>query len=160
LVKISDFKLGYDSFTTNYHNKMVALEGVIGLAKEVTPELILGAFKCKHCGQIIKVPQGGGRCKLLPPEVCTNEDCDGKRPRFTFIQKNSKFTNYQEIWLKPLEQPRIKIGQGQKVILKEDLVGAKEGEIIKVRGKLSFELKGRTTFARPVILANKITKIE
>ena len=159
MVKSLEFKLGEDMFTIMYHNKMVTLEGVIGLAKPVTPELLTATFKCESCGKLIKVTQGGGKCKLLLPETCTNDNCAEKEPKFEFIQQNSKFSNYQEIWIKPFEKPRIKIGQGQKVVLKEDLVGGKEGENIQVTGRLGFELKGRTNFAIPVVIATKIKRL-
>jgi DNA replicative helicase MCM subunit Mcm2 (Cdc46/Mcm family) len=135
------------------------VEGIIGMAKPVTPELLLASFKCSHCGTITEVTQGGGKCKLLKPEECGNENCNSKGNKFEFIQKNSKFSDYQEIWLKPFDKPRIKIGSGQKIILKKDLVGGKEGESIRITGRLSFELKGRTNFAIPVVLATKVKRL-
>jgi len=63
------------------------------------------------------------------------------------------------VWLKPTVEPKIRIGRGQKVILKDNLVGLKEGQTVLVTGKLSFELIGRTTFARPVVIATQIKKI-
>jgi DNA replicative helicase MCM subunit Mcm2 (Cdc46/Mcm family) len=157
---VLDFKLGQQNFTTEHHNKIVSLTGEIGFAKQVTPELITAKFKCEHCGELIDVPQGGGRCKLLKPENCSNKRCETKPNKFTFIPKNSVFTNYQEIWLKPFKTPMYKLGKGQKIILRKGLVDAKEGEKISVTGKLSFELKGRTTFAIPVVLATKIKRLD
>ena len=160
LVRVLNFDLGQETFTTKHHNKMVAFEGVIDLAEQVTPELVSAAFRCKHCGEIINISQGGGKCKLLPPETCINKSCESKKPKFDFLQENSTFSNYQEIWLKPFEQPRIKLGKGQKIILKQKLAKAKEGENIKVKGRLSFELKGRTTFAIPVVIATEIKRLD
>ena len=80
--------------------------------------------------------------------------------KFKFIQKTSTFVDYQEIWLKPTEPPKIKLGRGQKVILKEGLVGGKQGENIRITGTLGFELKGRTNFAEPVVVASEIKRLE
>jgi DNA replicative helicase MCM subunit Mcm2 (Cdc46/Mcm family) len=154
------FKLGQDMFTTMHHNKTVTLEGIIKQAKPVTPELITATFECETCGKKIKVEQGGGKCKLLPPEECNNKSCQNENQKFKFIQKTSTFTDYQEIWLKPIEPPKIKLGRGQKVILKKKLVGGKEGENIRITGTLGFELKGRTNFAEPVVIASQIKRLD
>ena len=158
--KTVNFELGQEVFTTISHNKVFTFEGTINIANQVTPELVNATFKCEHCGRTFNITQGGGRCKLLPPEECSNKACENKPNKFKFIQKDSKFSNYQEIWLRPFETPRIKLGKGQKIILKDNLVGVKEGENIRITGKLGFELKGRTTFALPVILAKKIKRLD
>lgn len=167
LYKPINIKLGSDTFTTQHHNKNVEFKGIIGMANPVTPELVSAVFKCDHCGEIIDVIQGGGKTKLLKPEECTNEACKQhkklKRMRFTFLQDKSTFSDYQEIWLhpSPLEEvSKLRLGKGQKIILKQDLVGALEGESIKVTGKLGFELKGRTNFAIPVVIATEVTKLD
>ena len=157
---ILNFKLGIDSFRTAHHNQNVELNGIIKTANNVTPELVSATFKCLNCGTIITQPQGGGRCKLLRPEKCTNINCNLKRPKFEFLQNESVFRDYQTIWLKPLVEPKLHIGRGQKVILKNDLVGAQEGETVTVRGRLGFELKGRTNFAIPVVFALDITTLK
>ena len=160
--EVLNFILGDDHFTVAHHNKEITIKGNIGIAKQVTPELVTAVFKCNRCGEIIQVAQGGGKCKLLLPEDCSNPDCNLKRPRFTFLQDRSTFTSYQEIWLKPIDNvsPKFKLGPGQKVVLKEGLVGAKEGENILVTGKLGFELKGRTNFAIPIVIATKIKRLK
>jgi DNA replicative helicase MCM subunit Mcm2 (Cdc46/Mcm family) len=104
--------------------------------------------------------QGGGKCKLLRPEKCSNKSCISTRPKFQLLQDKSDYQDYQEIWLQPNEQPLIKMGRGQKIILKNELVGAKEGQSVKISGKVGFELIGRTTFARPVVFATKIKKLK
>lgn len=152
--------MGHDSFTTTHHNKSVQLKGEIKTAKPVTPELLLATFKCNRCGEIINVKQGGGRTKLLKPESCTNETCEPKKPKFTFLQDKSRFSNYQEIWLIPKEETKLRLGRGQKIILKQDLVGVQEGQNVQVTGKLGFELKGRTNFAIPVVIASKVKRLK
>ena len=160
MANILNFKLGQDTFTTEHHNKDVKLAGLVDCAKPVTPELVLATFRCEYCGKLINVKQGGGRTKLLKPESCTNEACEQNRQRFTFLQSKSIFSNYQEIWLKPVEETKLRLGKGQKIILKQDLVGAAEGENVQVIGKLGFELKGRTNFAIPVVIATKVKRLD
>jgi DNA replicative helicase MCM subunit Mcm2 (Cdc46/Mcm family) len=158
-----NFKLGIDNFTTQHHNKEVSLTGIVGLANPVTPELITAVFKCEHCGEIIDVMQGGGKTKLLKPEECTNQVCEKKQKRFTFLQDKSIYSDYQEVWMLPLPLPeniKLRLGKGQKIILKEDLAGALEGEKIKITGTLGFELKGRTNFAIPVVFASDLRRID
>jgi DNA replication licensing factor MCM6 len=159
-VEVQNFRLGFDTFSAEDHNKKVEVKGKINTANIITPELSIATFKCDNCGKIYSLSQGGGKCKLLRPETCINKKCKNKKPNFTFIQGKSKFEDYQEAWLKPLEDPKIRIGRGQKIILKNDLVGVKEGEIVRVTGKLGFELKGRTTFARPIVIATKIKYLD
>ena len=154
------FKLGQDMFTTMHHNKIVTIEGIIKQAKPVTPELIIATFRCEACGKKIELQQGGGKCKLLPPEKCISKSCNNDNQNFEFIQKTSKFIDYQEVWLMPKKPPKIRLGRGQKVILKKELVGGKEGENIRITGKLGFELKGRTNFAEPVVIASKIKRLD
>ena len=160
-----EFKLGQDAFTTSDHNKNVTLEGMVKIAKTVTPELVSATFKCDHCTSTVQIPQGGGNCRLLLPEKCSNDDCItnnekmSKKPKFTFLQEKSTFLDYQEIWLTPLNEAKLNLGKGQKVILKNKLVGSKQGENIRITGRLGFELKGKTNFAIPVIIASKIKKI-
>jgi len=162
LDKIQKFKIGLDTFTTFYHNKSVSVSGVIRTAKPVTPELISAVFKCEYCGATIDIPQGGGKTKLLKPEACTNVSCEKKHEelRFKFLQEKSKFSDYQEVWLKPEYKTKLKLGKGQKVILKQTLVGAQEGENVKITGKLSFELKNRTNFAIPVVIASEVKRLK
>ena len=154
------FILGINTFTTDHHNKNVMVTGVIGKAKPVTPELQTAAFKCKTCGRLTEVPQGGGKCRLLEPEVCSNKGCNSSEPSFVFLQERSKFTDYQEIWLRPLDKPKLHLGQGQKIILKNNLVGVKEGESVLVKGKLGFELIGKTNLAIPIVLASEIQHLD
>ncbi len=156
----SSFILGFDTFTTYHHNKNVMVTGMIGKAKPVTPELQSAMFRCEMCGKLINVPQGGGKCSLLRPECCTNKNCKSTKPSFTFMQERSKFSNYQEVWLKPMDEPRLRLGQGQKIILKKDLVGVKEGESVLVKGKLGFELIGKTNLAIPIVLASEIQQLD
>jgi len=162
LKDVLDFDLGQDLFTTAHHNKMVSVAGKIGSANPVTPELLIAQFKCNHCGTIIEQSQGGGKCKLLYPEACPNAKCRSIELglKFTFLQEKSEFSNYQEIWLRPEDKPKINLGKGQKIILKQKLVGAKEGEKIQITGKLGFELKGKTNFAIPIVIALKVKRLK
>jgi DNA replicative helicase MCM subunit Mcm2 (Cdc46/Mcm family) len=160
LGEVLNIKLGFESFTTALHNKNVSLSGVVNRVKVVTPELINATFCCERCGEIVSLSQGGGKCKLLPPEFCINKNCTSKKPRFKFLEDKSTFQDYQEVWIKPIDKPMIKLGRGQKIILKKELVGVKEGQNVQVVGKLGFELKGRTTFADPVVMASKITQLD
>jgi DNA replicative helicase MCM subunit Mcm2 (Cdc46/Mcm family) len=160
LKEVLDFKLGQEFFTTLYHNKLISCEGIIETANPVTPELVTASFECEYCGRVYKVPQGGGKCKLLRPEACTTKKCEGLRPKFKFITTKSEFTDYQEVWLKPLEQACFRLGKGQKVVLQNNLAGVKEGETIQLVGRVGFELKGRTNFARPILTATKITRLD
>jgi DNA replicative helicase MCM subunit Mcm2 (Cdc46/Mcm family) len=172
--EIFEYNLGYESITTMHHNKKVEVNGIIKTANPVKPELINAVFQCENCNRIIEVPQGGGKCRLLRPEKCTNMDCQSNmaitgqnkrkrtRKKFKLLQDRSKFLDYQEIWLKPLEVEKtfLKLGRGQKVILKKELAGLKEGQTVNIIGKVSFELIGRTTFARPVVIATKIKNLK
>ena len=160
MVEVQSYRLGFETFSAQDHNKKVEVKGKINTANIITPELSIATFKCDHCGKMYSQPQGGGKCKLLPPEICKTSTCKNKRPSFTFIQAKSKFEDYQEAWLKPLEDPKIRIGRGQKIILKNDLVGVKEGETVRVTGKLGFELKGKTTLARPIIFVTKMKRLD
>ena len=155
-----DFKLGIETFKTEHHNKDVKLNGIIRSAEPIKPELLEAAFKCAYCGEVVTLAQGGGKCKLLRPEVCSNSKCISNKPKFILLQDKSEFRDYQEIWLKPDVEPKLRLGRGQKVILRDSLTGVTEGETLHVIGKLSFELIGRTTFARPVVIAKKIKKLK
>jgi DNA replicative helicase MCM subunit Mcm2 (Cdc46/Mcm family) len=160
LSKLINFELGKEAMTTFHHNKNVEVMGFVKSANPVTPELVTAVFKCSSCGELIVQDQGGGKCRLLRPEICSNQSCSSSKPKFLFLHDKSDYQDYQEIWLKPNDQPVIKMGRGQKIILKNDLVGAKEGQRVKITGKVGFELIGRTTFARPVVYATKLKKLK
>lgn len=104
-------------------NKLVALEGIVTRISPVKQRLVVAAFKCKECGEIVRVPQNGR--KLEKPLQCPRCTVEGKkRSDFELLLEESEFIDWQKFVLqeKPEELPPGQLPRSIEVILTEDLV--------------------------------------
>jgi replicative DNA helicase Mcm len=100
--------------------QLIAVNGILTRASEVKPQLTLGIFECKACGERISIFQGDF---YTTPYQCPNNQCNKKGP-FTFINTESKFIDWQKIRIqeKPEELPAGQMPRSLDAILQEDLV--------------------------------------
>ncbi|MHA1266750.1 MAG: minichromosome maintenance protein MCM [Candidatus Helarchaeota archaeon] len=100
--------------------KLISVNGILTRASEVKPLLTEGVFRCRACGEIMRVPQGDYYTK---PYQCSNNNCNRKGP-FTFIAQDSKFIDWQKIRVqeKPEELPAGQLPRSLDAYLKADLV--------------------------------------
>ena len=84
--------------------KLIMVEGIVVRATPVRPMVLLGAFKCKRCGNMNIVEQTGQFLKA--PAICQAPDC-GRDGPFEFTQEESTFIDSQDLRLqeKPEDLP-------------------------------------------------------
>ncbi|MHA1129591.1 MAG: minichromosome maintenance protein MCM [Candidatus Helarchaeota archaeon] len=100
--------------------KLISVNGILTRASEVKPQLTVGVFKCRICGEVMRIPQ---RDYYTKPYQCQNNSCARKGP-FEFIAKESQFIDWQKIRIqeKPEELPAGQLPRALDAYLKEDLV--------------------------------------
>ena len=105
---------------SDHIGKLISVSGILTRASEVKPQLTIGMFKCRSCGEKIDIVQGEYYTK---PYQCTNNNCNRKGP-FTFIAQESRFIDWQKIRIqeKPEELPAGQLPRSLDGYLKEDLV--------------------------------------
>jgi len=72
---------------------LTMVEGIIVRTTPVNPMVMEAAFKCKNCGNIIRIDQATPF--LRAPIACSDPSCRGKS--FDFIQEESTFIDFQRI---------------------------------------------------------------
>ncbi len=114
--------------------RLIAVEGIVRKATDVRPKLVVGAFECQRCGNIMHIPQNDD--SLKEPYLC--ESCE-KRGPFKLDVDNSVFVDSQKILVQEnLED--LRGGEHPKqitVLLEDDLTGKiTPGDSIEVIGIL------------------------
>jgi len=103
--------------------QFISLEGFIRKTTKVSPRLIIGAFQCAKCGNVIKVEQTENILKE-PTECYEDQGGCGRISTFKLIVNLSQFVDYQKVLLQ--EPPEdIKPGeQAEKIAVRltDDLV--------------------------------------
>lgn len=72
--------------------KLIGVEGIVRKSTDVRPKLVVGAFECRVCGNIMRIPQDGE--KLRQPYMC--DSCERKGP-FSLLLEESTFVDSQKI---------------------------------------------------------------
>jgi len=138
-------------------NNLLAFEGVCRMVSAVKPKIITAVFRCKHCGNVIRVPQ---RTRSLEyPEDTQCNHCNSSTKWMhdvgSDVLANVQFVTIQEFHegLKASEQPHS-IG----VELLDDLCGVvNAGYRTTVNGILRVvEGKGRSLVVNTIVEANMI----
>ena len=131
-------------------SKLIAIEGLVRMATEVRPRLLVAAFECSGCGETMLVPQSSGR--FVEPYMCKNEGCGRKGP-FKIKLTESEFVDAQK--LRVQESPEDLRGGEQPqtldVNIEDDIAGiVAPGDHVIVAGVLrSYQRitrEGKSTF--------------
>ncbi|MEA3281545.1 MAG: LAGLIDADG family homing endonuclease [Euryarchaeota archaeon] len=131
-------------------SKLIAIEGLVRMATEVRPRLLVAAFECNGCGETMLVPQSSGR--FVEPYMCKNEGCGRKGP-FKIKLTESEFVDAQK--LRVQESPEDMRGGEQPqtldVNIEDDIAGiVAPGDHVIVAGILrSYQRitrEGKSTF--------------
>jgi replicative DNA helicase Mcm len=121
---------------SDHINTFVSVEGTVRKITDVRPRIIVAAFECARCGNVVYLPQEGSG-KFLEPSYCScNEE---KKGVFRLMFKESSFEDYQRI--KVQESPEDLRGGEQPQTLdinvNNDLAGIMTpGERLVVNGIL------------------------
>ncbi|MEA3325444.1 MAG: LAGLIDADG family homing endonuclease [Euryarchaeota archaeon] len=131
-------------------SKLIAIEGLVRMATEVRPRLLVAAFECNGCGETMLIPQSSGR--FVEPYMCKNEGCGRKGP-FKIKLTESEFVDAQK--LRVQESPEDMRGGEQPqtldVNIEDDIAGiVAPGDHVIVAGILrSYQRitrEGKSTF--------------
>ncbi len=131
-------------------SKLIAIEGLVRMATEVRPKLLVAAFECNGCHETMYITQADGR--FVEPYVCKNEECGRKGP-FKIKLTDSEFVDAQK--LRVQESPEDLRGGEQPQTLdintEDDLAGiVSPGDHVVLTGVLrSYQRvtrEGKSTF--------------
>ncbi|MHC1574735.1 MAG: LAGLIDADG family homing endonuclease [Candidatus Methanogasteraceae archaeon] len=131
-------------------SKLIAIEGLVRMATEVRPKLLVAAFECNGCHETMYITQADGR--FIEPYVCKNEECGRKGP-FKIKLTDSEFVDAQK--LRVQESPEDLRGGEQPQTLdintEDDLAGiVSPGDHVVLTGVLrSYQRvtrEGKSTF--------------
>lgn len=117
-------------------NTFVSIDGTVRKITDVRPRIIVAAFECARCGNVVYLPQEGTG-KFLEPSYCQcNEE---KKGVFRLMFKESTFEDYQRIKIQ--ESPEdLKGGEQPQTLdvnVNNDLAGVvTPGERVVVNGIL------------------------
>jgi len=116
--------------------RLVAIRAMATKSTKVSPEVSIGAFKCRDCHAIIKnIKQD---FKITLPSHCINTDCTNKR-FFDLLPQHSTFTDWQQLTVQESTEhlPAGSVPRTTKVILRGELVEvAKPGDQCIITGVL------------------------
>jgi len=132
---------------SNNVGKLISVEGIVRKSTDVRPKLVIGAFECQVCGNIIRISQDGD--KLKQPYLC--DSCERKGP-FNLLIDESVFIDSQKILIQEsLEDLRGgEHPQQLTIYLEDDLTGKIfPGDRIEVVGILRARRNKKTTFVYP-----------
>jgi len=121
---------------SDHINSFVSIEGTVRKITDVRPRIIVAAFECARCGNVVYLPQEGSG-KFLEPSYCScNEE---KKGVFRLMFKESTFEDYQRIKIQ--ESPEdLKGGEQPQTLdvnVNNDLAGVvTPGERVVVNGIL------------------------
>lgn len=97
--------LQIENIKTEHIGKFIEVEGRVSMQNMPKSEIIMAAFKCQRCGEVITINQGNG--KYIEPYQCYN--CERKGP-FTLLEKpESQFIDGQEIFIESLHGGQVSI---------------------------------------------------
>lgn len=136
-------------------NKFMSFEGICRMVSPVKPKIVVALYRCKHCGNTIRVNQRGRTLELPENSECAN--CNSQKWQHEVgsdIFANVQFVTIQEYHegLKASEQPHS-IG----VELMDDLCGQiNAGYRATVNGFLRVKEKGKSLVVDTNIEANMI----
>ncbi|KAF5416747.1 MAG: Minichromosome maintenance protein MCM [Candidatus Methanogaster sp.] len=131
-------------------SKLIAIEGLVRMATEVRPRLLVAAFECSGCRETMLVPQSSGR--FIEPYICKNDGCGRKGP-FKIKLTESEFVDAQK--LRVQESPEDLRGGEQPQTLdinsEDDIAGiVAPGDHVVIAGVLrSYQRitrEGKSTF--------------
>lgn len=103
-------------------DRLIMLDGIVQRATEVTPRIVLAAFKCQRCGHVTFVPQAEGM--FIEPFECESDVCGRKGP-FKLLFDQSGKVDAQVIRLQELTED-MKSGEKSQTIdvsLDDDIAG-------------------------------------
>ncbi|NIM46305.1 MAG: AAA domain-containing protein [Nitrososphaeria archaeon] len=118
-----------------YLNKLINVQGLLIRISQIRPLVTKAAFQCNTCKTTQMIPQRG--LKMNNPTRCNNPECKAKRTRFTFLPKQSEFTDIQFSRLQesPEELPPGQIPRFIDIRLMGPLVEiARPGDPVLVNG--------------------------
>ena len=130
--------------------RLIAVRGLVKLARDVKPRVTEAMFQCNVCGAFIKEPQDEDEILKEPLECYEEQGGGGHEARFRFISTEirgnvSKFVNTQLLevqeypeTLKGGEQP-----QRLEVVLQNDLceLRVKPGDRITLTGRVKLKMR-------------------
>lgn len=143
---------------SNNVGKLISVEGIVRKSTDVRPKLVIGAFECQVCGNIIRISQDGD--KLKQPYLC--DSCERKGP-FNLLIDESVFIDSQKILIQEsLEDLRGgEHPQQLTVYLEDDLTGKIfPGDRIEVVGILRTRRNKKTRVFDIFMEANSFKPIE
>ncbi len=115
--------------------KLVMVEGIVVRATPVRPMVMQAAFRCKRCGNIMRVNQTDAF--LRAPFECSDPNCRRKGP-FDFIQEESTFIDSQELRIqeRPEDLPpgQLPRALGLKLTGRDIVDVARPGDHVSVVG--------------------------
>ena len=115
--------------------KLVTVEGIVVRATPVRPMVMQAAFRCKRCGNIMRVNQTDAF--LRAPFECSDPACRRKGP-FDFIQEESTFIDSQELRIqeRPEDLPpgQLPRALGLKLVGRDVVDVARPGDHVSVVG--------------------------
>jgi len=118
------------------HRKLISVTGTVTKCTDVRPELLIGRFLCKKCGNLVDdVDQ---QFSYQTPKKCNHEKCDN-RTNFELDEFKSKFGDWQKLKLQENanEIPPGAMPRSMDVILKNFCVDkVKPGDKIILTGSL------------------------
>lgn len=96
-IKITGFQVtAIRDIRHNDIEKFISVTGTILRKTEVRFRIIDAAFKCRHCGDITRIPQVEG--KFIEPSVCENDDC-GRKGQFKLVREECAWADARKIRL-------------------------------------------------------------
>ncbi|RLF61450.1 MAG: AAA family ATPase [Thermoplasmata archaeon] len=138
--------------------KLIGVEGIVRKSTDVRPKLVVGAFECRVCGNIMRIPQDGE--KLRQPYMC--DSCERKGP-FSLLLEESTFVDSQKILIQEsLEDLRGgEHPQQLTVYLEDDLTGKIfPGDRIEIVGILRAKRNKKTRVFDIFLEANSYKPVE
>ncbi|MDI6643004.1 MAG: LAGLIDADG family homing endonuclease [Candidatus Hodarchaeaceae archaeon] len=158
-VKGLDSTLEIRSIRSEHVSKFIQVEGIMTRAGEVKPEAKEAVFKCRRCGEEIRVPQVSEFFR--EPLACDNPNCRKKGP-FDLVVESTVFRDWQSI---QLQEPPEKLRGGRMPrrldgIIRDDFVDkAVPGNHVTLTGVLRVfqerqQRERKTTFRKILFVSH------
>ncbi len=162
-VKGLDSTIEIRSIRAEHVSKFIQVEGIMTRAGEVKPEAKEAVFKCRRCGEEIRVPQVGEFFR--EPLACDNPNCRKKGP-FDLVVESTVFRDWQSI---QLQEPPEKLRGGRMPrrldgIIRDDFVDkAVPGNHVTLTGVLRVfqerqQRERKTTFRKILFVSHIAVK--
>jgi hypothetical protein len=125
---------------SDHINTLISIDGTVRKITDVRPRIIVAAFECARCGNVVYLPQEGTG-KFLEPSYCTcNEE---KKGVFRLMFKESTFEDYQ----------RVKIQESP-----EDLKGGEQPQTLDIN--VNNDLSGVVTPGERVVVNGILRSVQ